>query len=1607
MTTNYVSPTGTATWANSENSGTPCSLATANTNADDDDVVVLAGGTYSTGIVPTNSGSAGHPITYTVASGATSIISASRGLDLRNGQDYITVQVGDGAALNFRSNSFRAIDAVNADRLVLDGVDVRGIAGTSDSRPVAFALCDYPTIKNCTFNWDDTADKYADLVQFQACTHLDIGPSNVFGNAPHASVYIRRDCRYGRVHSNTFQNAYRHGLNIEDSLTYTGQAGNNPEDILVESNFFDRCGRLSNSNPWSTDRGRSAAALEHTANRCVVRHNIFFKTDITVIWFDAYRSLSDNRFYHNLIYRPQDYGSRDQTISGCGVSCEYSYAINRNWHDNNIIYDPLGIYTVNFIDQGGGSISGNLFRNNIFYDSAGFRIRYGGSSFTSLAAAESGMPTAFSGNINSDPLLVDPENNNYDLGALSLAVGGARFLATVASKNSNTLTLGDYEAYFFVPDSWDIPNFSGDTIYNQDGDSATVTARPAHNQITLDDATDFAASDTLTTTAFTGSAPDIGPTTTVIDDPVTTGDTEYVGWTTSSGEPATDPTSDITIAGDRTYLRKWTATEDGAAYSVRFYVAADGWAPTAGWVVVYKMMAGIALQLQGFAPILEPLTADAWTREFLLTAVDGRSLDFLASDDLYYGVAMDDGTGNTSVGREEEDGDGLYWSDFAFTDGVHYDLGVDYIELVAGRDMAFVLGYNPPAVDALGPEIFFLTPADDPHAATAGANEISLLGTTSDPSGVALVTWADDHGNAGVAVGDRSWSIPNVPLAAGATEIIVTALDGLGNSNSESLVVNFTPPVDSEIVGWEDVYSDSSGNSSGSDNTDNPPDDVPSARTLNADRTYLIAAQEMTAAGTVAGVYFYVGATWNPIHAWAVVYKVVGANTVLIGKALINGVAHSSWNFVPITAAESEQSLIFASGDYLSAGCAYDLSAENTCSCGVNATGGGGLVYSRDTLSSAPVASFVTANLLTASGEDPAFSLVFVPISVDTTLPELLITSHPEVFDAGTTATITLKGRASDPAGISSVTWTTDLGGSGTATTNVASATTADWEITSAALVAGTTVFTITVTDGAGNETSRTVSVTRYESSDLRLPAIYDGNTASPAIAYSSLTSPGSWEWIQYAFKLTDIIDQVLLWSPNSMSMVVALSMDGTSWDYYAGDTEHALVPDSANYPRLVAYSTLEDAVANYVGMSGGGCYSMPLRNGTVAQYARVHFWVPESPGEVVINELRVERQVVAEQIRTLSLGAISADIGTVSAGVLYSQNLGASSGILMDLNQGIQYVGGSTARKIELNGQQGSVTVREGGWLTVGDQNVVIESNDLGGTQGRIVVAPNGGRAGKDYVLLDEGNVYKMVYLAGVHRKYSFLSRSEGPIEVFNIPQTGVTVQVPGYWRKLPKITAQASNFISYNATYPDQTQRVICRAENTRWRSTPAAGQVDFTARAHSEIYAASVFGAGAVSGAVNRIPTTTSDFPAQTISVASVNANCQRVELTYEHAACSGFIWWGPGGTSVILQRSYAVQRTLTCQIYYSAAWHTIASDTYNEFTDWNDRIVRSVNSGWVGANISAYRVVMSAGVVSQTTWQGNDDIQYLNFTRRVEYLSNTLGAIAGSMVYVAVE
>lgn len=93
--TYYVSPTGSAPWSGAGNctsSATPCSLATANTNAAAGDTVNLRGGTYGTAITPTNSGTnISTRITFIAYTGETPTLTTS-GTDVElNGNGYIRI----------------------------------------------------------------------------------------------------------------------------------------------------------------------------------------------------------------------------------------------------------------------------------------------------------------------------------------------------------------------------------------------------------------------------------------------------------------------------------------------------------------------------------------------------------------------------------------------------------------------------------------------------------------------------------------------------------------------------------------------------------------------------------------------------------------------------------------------------------------------------------------------------------------------------------------------------------------------------------------------------------------------------------------------------------------------------------------------------------------------------------------------------------------------------------------------------------------------------------------------------------------------------------------------------------------------------------------------------------------------------------------------------------------------------------------------------------------------------------------------------------------------------------------------------------------------------
>ena len=69
-----------------------------------------------------------------------------------------------------------------------------------------------------------------------------------------------------------------------------------------------------------------------------------------------------------------------------------------------------------------------------------------------------------------------------------------------------------------------------------------------------------------------------------------------------------------------------------------------------------------------------------------------------------------------------------------------------------------------------------------------------MAGTASDNVGVTQVSWTNDRGGSGTAVGTTEWTINAVALQPGANVVTVSARDAAGNVATSTLAVNYAVP---------------------------------------------------------------------------------------------------------------------------------------------------------------------------------------------------------------------------------------------------------------------------------------------------------------------------------------------------------------------------------------------------------------------------------------------------------------------------------------------------------------------------------------------------------------------------------------------------------------------------------------------------------------------------------------------------------------------------------------------------------------------------------------------------------------------------------------------
>jgi hypothetical protein len=463
--TYWVSPTGTATWANAR-SETPlsgavcCSLSTANASASAGDTVILRGGTYyvnSQNIHPANSGTADAKITYIAHSGETPEFS----------------KIEDGSA----SRHNHAIRIIGKSYIVVDGM-----TGHSLSRwiYISSGAC-YNEIRNCRFStvtydcairiWDyakaASTNNWLHHNVFEEVGHVSMAgndvlsmmqidcagssstrtshhntiENNIFCHGGHdcTETYSKfnvirnnfyhnegwmtapkgSECRYGPDSNGLYGNR---NIQIYDGDSNTGMFN------LIEGNRFGAAGA-----PPDDDGGDS---LTLTAPKNIVRYNDIFsgQNNGLLLKIGSGSRSDNNRIYNNTIV----WNGRFRNVGAL-------------WQGYGIRYYPNQIPPV-----------GNVIKNNLLYGNTSGDVAHRIWSNPPSDTTRDNSWEVNWVNADGDPLFVDPTHfdltsptqPNLALQGNSGAINRGAYLTQAKESGSNSATLIVNDALFFQDGTW-------------------------------------------------------------------------------------------------------------------------------------------------------------------------------------------------------------------------------------------------------------------------------------------------------------------------------------------------------------------------------------------------------------------------------------------------------------------------------------------------------------------------------------------------------------------------------------------------------------------------------------------------------------------------------------------------------------------------------------------------------------------------------------------------------------------------------------------------------------------------------------------------------------------------------------------------------------------------------------------------------------------------------------------------------------------------------------------------------------------------------------------------------------------------------------------------
>jgi parallel beta-helix repeat protein len=367
-TTYYVNNTVACSDSGPGTSAQPfCTIGRGAALAAAGDTVRVVAGSYAETVVPSRSGTAGNPITYSAAPG---VVVTGNG-------------TGTGSAFRFFGLSYIVIDGFNVNGTSENGIYVSG--------------------SNLTLTNNYVTGAAANGIYVEVSNGVTISNN-------HVNTSIASGISLWTVSSATING------NISDHNTQDGIRLSRCTNVTVRDNIT-----YANNHVITSDGNGIAVLIGSTAN--TILHNVVYANRDTGLQFDS--GSHDNLVIGNLSYNNGDHGidnysAPNQTIVGNTIQGNFTSGINLEANStgatvvNNIVADnglnpsggrkPYNIY-VDSTSVSGATLDFNLYSLTSPYTR---QVNWNGVGYNSLAAFQAAVPGQEIHGVQADPRFVAP-----------------------------------------------------------------------------------------------------------------------------------------------------------------------------------------------------------------------------------------------------------------------------------------------------------------------------------------------------------------------------------------------------------------------------------------------------------------------------------------------------------------------------------------------------------------------------------------------------------------------------------------------------------------------------------------------------------------------------------------------------------------------------------------------------------------------------------------------------------------------------------------------------------------------------------------------------------------------------------------------------------------------------------------------------------------------------------------------------------------------------------------------------------------------------------------------------------------------------------------------